>query len=541
MTADIMLGLGGVGLFLLGMAILTSSLRDITGDGLRQILVRFTSTPLRGALAGAAATAAMQSSSATTVLAVGFVGAGVLSFSQGLGIVFGANVGTTITGWMVAIIGFKLKLGPVALMFVLAGALLHLFGRGRARQVGWAIAGFGLLFVGIDAMQQGLSQFQNVVTPASFPEDTYLGRLQLVAIGIAVTVLTQSSSAGVAAALVALSTGSISFAQAAAMVIGMNVGTTITALVATIGGSTAMRQTGYAHVVYNVLTGVVAFFLLGPYVAVASAWFGGDGLSEPEIALVTFHTAFNVLGTALAVPLAGPFARLIIRLVPERGPPLLRRLEERLLREPHAALAAAVETVRDITRLLLEILVGLTDPRRPARLDLAKLRIVDEGLEATRSFLERIRTGPEEESLYARHMAAMHALDHLFRLSNRCRQTRRVEILHTQPRLRRLSSLLHATVARALAAETPDTVRDRLEWLWDVFRRQRQRFREGAVAGAARREFGAQTTLHRLDSMRWLNRVSYHLWRIYHHLGRAGEEHPGPLEGTDRALDIMDD
>ena len=199
MTADIMLGLGGVGLFLLGMAILTSSLRDITGDGLRQILVRFTSTPLRGALAGAAATAAMQSSSATTVLAVGFVGAGVLSFSQGLGIVFGANVGTTITGWMVAIIGFKLKLGPVALMFVLAGALLHLFGRGRARQVGWAIAGFGLLFVGIDAMQQGLSQFQNVVTPASFPQDTYLGRLQLVAIGIAVTVLTQSSSAGVAA------------------------------------------------------------------------------------------------------------------------------------------------------------------------------------------------------------------------------------------------------------------------------------------------------------------------------------------------------
>ena len=133
--------------------------------------------------------------------------------------------------------------------------------------IGTALAGFSLLFVGIDMMQDGMGAFQGLVTPDRFPPDTLSGRLQLVLLGVLVTVVTQSSSAGVAAALAAIASGAITLPQAAAMVIGMDIGTTFTAALATVGGSTAARQTGFAHVIYNVLTGVMAFVLLGPFIA----------------------------------------------------------------------------------------------------------------------------------------------------------------------------------------------------------------------------------------------------------------------------------
>ena len=251
MTSDILLAIGGLGLFLLGMIIMTEGLKDLAGPSLRRILARFTTNTASSAAAGAVTTAVIQSSSATTVTAIGFVGAGLMTFPQALGVIFGANIGTTMTGWLVALIGFKLDLGVAVLPIVLIGALLKMFGRGRVRPLGWALAGFSLLFIGIDAMQQGMEAFEGRVTPDNFPRDSLIGRLQLVLIGVAITLVTQSSSAGVATAMVALSAGAVSFPQAAAMVIGMDVGTTFTAYLATIGGSTAMRQTGYAHVIYK--------------------------------------------------------------------------------------------------------------------------------------------------------------------------------------------------------------------------------------------------------------------------------------------------
>ena len=152
----VLLFFGGVGLFLLGMLVLTDGLQRLAGPALRRGLARFTSSPASGAAAGAVATALIQSSSATTVATIGFVGAGLLTFSQALGIIFGANIGTTITGWLVAVLGFKLDLGLIVLPLVFLGVLLKIFGRGRMQHLGWALAGFSLLFIGIDAMQQGL-------------------------------------------------------------------------------------------------------------------------------------------------------------------------------------------------------------------------------------------------------------------------------------------------------------------------------------------------------------------------------------------------
>ena len=189
-----LLAIGGLGLFLLGMLILTEGLNALAGNQLRRWLARYTKTPVSAAATGALTTAVIQSSSATTVTAVGIVGAGFLTFSQALGIIFGANIGTTITGWLVAIGGFKLDLGYIVLTLVLLGTMMRLFGGGRWPQIGWALAGFSLLFVGIETMQQGMEPLKGLVTPEDFPDDTLFGRFTLVLLGVAITLVTQSSS-----------------------------------------------------------------------------------------------------------------------------------------------------------------------------------------------------------------------------------------------------------------------------------------------------------------------------------------------------------
>ncbi|MCG8585358.1 MAG: Na/Pi symporter, partial [Pirellulales bacterium] len=204
MAWGVMHALGGLGLFLLGMTVMSEGLKSLAHDRLRALLSRFTRSPTTGAATGAITTAIIQSSSATTVAAVGFVGAGLLTFPQSLGIIFGANIGTTITGWLVAILGFKFKLGDAITPLILIGVFLRLFGSRRLSALGYALAGFGLIFVGIRMLQEGMQAFSGLVTPESFPDDTFTGRLLLVLIGVAITIVTQSSSAGVAAAMAAL-------------------------------------------------------------------------------------------------------------------------------------------------------------------------------------------------------------------------------------------------------------------------------------------------------------------------------------------------
>ena len=169
MTSDHLLILGGIGLFLFGMSALTDGLKGLASAPLRRMLARFTRTPLSGAATGAVATAVIQSSSATTVTAVGFVGAGLLTFSQALGIIFGANLGTTLKGWVIALFGFKVELGLLAMPLLFAGVMLSLLLPGRAAQVGRALAGFSLLFIGLGVMQDGVGAFEGRSPPATSP------------------------------------------------------------------------------------------------------------------------------------------------------------------------------------------------------------------------------------------------------------------------------------------------------------------------------------------------------------------------------------
>lgn len=529
MTAQILTAMAGIGLFLIGMIIMTEGLRALAGDSLRRFLRRFTRTAYTGALAGAATTALVQSSSVTIVTAIGFVSAGLLQFPQALGIIFGANIGTTLTGWLVAVIGFKLKLGAAALPLILVGVLLRLFTTGRWQHAGWALAGFGLLFVGIDTMKDGLASLQDVVTPALFPDASVLGCLKLVGIGAIITLVTQSSSAGVAAALVALSAESITFAQAAAMVIGMDIGTTAKAALATLGGTPATRRTGYAHVIYNLLTGVMALLLLIPVLWGIEVWTARGGQFDAQIGLVAFHTLFNGLGVVLALPLTGAFARLIERLVPSGQPDLARRLDDGLLSTPGSAIDAVAATLNDIFAALAD----MTQRRLEGRPDhrARGLQAIEVALDAARSYAERIRSDEGSGPAHLRHVAILHALDHLMRLTHRLTQAARIDALPSERTLHRLARLLAcSTGAAARRAPFAFLVR-RFNRLRKVMRGAREEFRVAEVESAAAEGRATDTTLLRLDSVRWLHRTTYHYWRIAHHLAIAMQDIPPAQDG----------
>lgn len=520
MTANLFQALGGLGLFLFGMSVMTEGLRGLAGNLLHRVLARFTHSPLSGALSGSVVTALLQSSSATTVAAVGFVAAGLLTFPQALGIIFGANLGTTVTGWLVALLGLKLSIGELVLPLVMLGALLRLFARGRLASAGTAIAGFSIVFLGISVLQQGVAVFHDLVTPDTFPTDTYAGRLLLVLVGVGITLVTQSSSAGVAAALAAVYTGTITFSQAAAMVIGMDVGTTVTAALATVGGSRETRRTGYSHVIYNLMTAVGAFFLLPFYSAALALWMPAALDRHAEIALVGFHSLFNLLGVLLVLPFTGAFARMMYRLVPERGDIPEAGLDRQLLGEPSVALDTAIHYLQQQVIEILKLLQVL--PGEPEVLESAHIGPLQNRLALMRSYLDEIHLSPEQQRDWQRLNAAIHLLDHLRRLLARCEEEpERIHTLVRVTELRKLSvhlSALTRQLTQLLDEAQWGQAGERAAEFADAMERQVETLRSSIAARIASGELDMASGTEQLEAVRWARRVSLHLARILNHV-----------------------
>ncbi len=295
---------GGVGLFLLGMGLMTDGLKLAAGPALERILARSTQTRLRGLATGALVTIAVQSSSAVTVAAIGFVNAGLLTLSQALWVLFGANVGTTMTGWLVALVGMKFSIDIFALPLIGLGMLLRLTGEGTRRAaLGSALAGFGVLFLGIDLLKD---TFSGAAADFRLPHwEGAIGIVAMVLVGILMTVLMQASAASLVIAFSAAQSGLVSIEAAAAVVIGANVGTTVTALLAAIGATSNAKRAAAAHILFNVLTGIVALLLLPWLLGLLGSVRELLGLdSAPAAKLALFHTAFNILGVLLIWPLA---------------------------------------------------------------------------------------------------------------------------------------------------------------------------------------------------------------------------------------------
>ncbi len=523
MIGSVLLCLGGLGLFLLGMTVLTDGLRALAGRALRRLLSRFTRSPFSGAMTGAITTAVVQSSSATTVAAVGFVGAGLLTFPQALGIVLGANVGTTITGWLVALLGFKLELGTAAMPIVLVGALIRLFARGRASAAGFAVAGFGLIFVGISLLQQGMGGFVGIVTPESFPGDTWTGRLLLVVFGIGFTILTQSSSAGVAMALAAVNASAMTVQQAAAAVIGMDIGTTVTAVLATVGGSVHAKRTGYAHAMYNVLAGIGAFLILVPFMHALERFAPRLLSSQPEFVLVGFHTLFNVLGVSVALPFAAKFGGLLTRLVPIKLAPFTQSLDRSLLDAPAAAIDALGTTLSDLTAGTLELVLQLLSVTRAHGAE-ARVTQLRQAASEARDYAQSIRSSPDQGWTNHRHLSAMHVIDHLDRLADRCEESDRWATLREDPELAIIARQLEPAmneVRKALVHGERTAREEGLEAAWQALQDQGREYRERVLERVAAGDFDAIEGVERLDAARGARRVAYHAWRIAYHLNRC--------------------
>ncbi len=293
--------IGGLGLFLLAVNMITDGLKLAAGQQLRGLLASSTRTTARGVFSGVLLTALVQSSSAVTVATIGFVNAGLLGIAQALAIVLGAAVGTTITGWLVSVVGFEFKIALLALPLVGLGMLLRLFGPSkRLGALGEAIAGFGLFFIAVDFLRHAFDGLATGMDIAALAPAGVLGVLLFVLIGLLMTLLTQSSSAAIAITLTAASGGLIGMAAALAMVIGATIGTTSTSALAAIGATPNARRVAAGHVIINGFNGLVGLALLAPLLTLLGAT---DHLGEVRLApapvLAAFHTIFTLVGGLL--------------------------------------------------------------------------------------------------------------------------------------------------------------------------------------------------------------------------------------------------
>lgn len=304
-TATILTFIGGIGLFLLGMRLMTDGLKVAAGDTLRSILTAATRSQIRGLASGVLITAMVQSSSAVIFATIGFVNAGLLSLTQSIGIILGSNLGTTLTSWIVAMLGFNVNLQAMAMPAIGVGMALWIaFGSRHRGALGQALVGFGIFFLGIDVLRESFANIGDVIELEGWAGRGGFSLLIFTLIGFIMTVLMQSSSAALAVTLTAAAGGLIPFNAAAAMVIGANIGTTSTAALAVLGATPPAKRAASAHVIFNVITAIVAFILLTPLVWLVSGianFFGFAG--QVAILLAIFHTFTNLLGIAITWPL----------------------------------------------------------------------------------------------------------------------------------------------------------------------------------------------------------------------------------------------
>lgn len=382
--AGVVAFLGGIGLFLLGMRLMSDGLRIAAGPALRSLLAAATGSRLRAVVAGTLVTALVQSSSAVIFATIGFVNAGLLSLSQAVGLILGANLGTTLTSWIVALVGFSLDLQQLAMPAVAAGMALWLSASGRRAALGQALVGFGVFFLGLDALKGAFDGLGERIDVAAFAADGALGIALFASIGILLTLLMQSSSAALAVTLTAAAQGLLPLAAAGAVVVGANIGTTSTAVLATLGATAAAKRTAAAHVIFNLIAGGLALLALPWLLALSEAILAAvDAQRLPATVLAVLHTVVNLLGILVIWPF---LARLVAWLEghfgaaerADEGRP--QHLDRHVLETPRLAIDA----------LHLELRRSGIIAQRLARAALSSEVGKDQGLVAERECLERL-------------------------------------------------------------------------------------------------------------------------------------------------------
>ena len=315
--------LGALGMFLYGMNLMSSGLQKAAGDKLRGFLSAMTSNPFKGVLTGLGITSIIQSSSATTVMVVSFVNAGLLTLTQAIGVIMGANIGTTVTAWLVAWLGFKADISILAIPLMLFGFLFSNSKKNKHQNIGELIVGFSLLFLGLSFMKESVPDLRETPQVLEFVRNWssygFSSVLLFLAFGTILTLVLQSSSATMAITLIMLSMGWIPFHMACAMVLGENIGTTITANIAAAVGNTQAKRAAMSHTIFNVFGVIWALILFKPFTALVGKVIELFGLPNPAAdgfavvegdmgsstaalyGLSMLHTMFNTINTLILV------------------------------------------------------------------------------------------------------------------------------------------------------------------------------------------------------------------------------------------------
>ena len=324
---DLLKLLGSLAMFLYGMKIMSEGLQKFAGDRLRNILTAMTTNRVTGVLTGVLITALIQSSSATTVMVVSFVNAGLLSLSQSIGVIMGANIGTTVTAWIISALGFKVDMAAMSLPLLAVGIPLLFSGRSNRKSIGEFIFGFSFLFMGLSLLKANAPDLGKNPEMLSFVQNYtdmgFASVILFVLIGTVLTMIVQASAATMAITLIMCANGWISFELGAALVLGENIGTTITANLAALTGNTQSRRAAMAHLVFNIF-GVIWVLCLFKPVTMGVSWFVEDIMKtvDPAVAvsfkLSAFHTAFNICNVLILIWFVKFIEKTVCKIIPQK-------------------------------------------------------------------------------------------------------------------------------------------------------------------------------------------------------------------------------
>ena len=435
MIKDMIFGVaGGLGLFLFGMILMSEGLKKAAGNKLKGILESMTKNRVIGCLVGAGLTALIQSSSASTVMVVGFVNAGLLTLKQAISVIIGTNIGTTATAWLVSISGFHIEITTYALPAIAVGFGLHIFGRTRTtKNVGEIILGFGILFIGIDYMRGAFGGLENSErTHAFFVKIADIPLLAILA-GMIVTILVQSSSAAVASIQLLAMSGAfgtdwdVALKISIPFILGSNIGTTITAQLAAIRANLYARRAAWAHTMFNVIGACICYWFIGPIqalVGIVSPWELTAETVGGSVAIA--HTTIKLFEALFFLPLTGILEKIVIRLVPEKQGDLMVRptvLERHLLATPELAVQQArqeiVRMARVAKRAVTKAIEGVADDdRRKLEAALTTEKVTDNLQYEITSYLAALSEKEISEEMSIELPVLMHTINDLERIGD---------------------------------------------------------------------------------------------------------------------------
>jgi len=425
---------GGLGLFLFGMIQMSEGLKKVAGTKLKNILESMTRNRIIGCLVGAGITALIQSSSAATVMVVGFVNAGLLTLKQAISVIIGTNIGTTATAWLVSISGFKMEITAYALPAIAIGLGLHIFGRTRTvKNVGEIILGFGILFIGINFMKGAFDGLEDSPgTQAFFVKIADNPALAILA-GMCVTALIQSSSAAVASIQILAMAGAfgtnwdIALNVSIPFILGSNIGTTITAQLAALRANLNARRAAWAHTTLNVIGALICVCFIHPIgklVNVIAWWELGPTTIAASIAIA--HTTIKVFEAVFFLPLTGVLEKIAVKLVPEKPGDLVVRptvLEKHLLATPELAMDQArreiVRMAQTSKRAVIQAIEGLLGNNR-RKLGIARTTedVTDTLQYEITSYLAALSTRELSEEMSAQLPVLLHTINDLERVGD---------------------------------------------------------------------------------------------------------------------------